>query len=206
MKRGWTRFWRGASVWLLLPATVFTAGSAPALRLATGIFQALPGTAKRANELELAGLHPGRDALAAAVKLYGNGVLPALDDDKVVTWQDACRGQSLRVEADAGGVIQFITVQADDHPGDCSKRADSRARVNPWRTGHGLAISDSRARVIALYGSPNSGGPSTGDHRQLDMLYYAFDWAGSDVPQVMEVYCDRVSGKVVEIVLSGPSL
>jgi hypothetical protein len=38
------------------------------------------------------------------------------------------------------------------------------------------------------------------------MLYYAFDWAGADVPQVMEVYCDTTTGRVVEITLSAPSL
>ncbi|HEV2101325.1 MAG TPA: hypothetical protein VGR58_00970 [Candidatus Acidoferrum sp.] len=42
------------------------------------------------------------------------------------------------------------------------------------------------------------------------MWYYAFDWAGADVPQVMEVLCTRETdgkpGRVVEITLAGPSL
>jgi hypothetical protein len=37
-------------------------------------------------------------------------------------------------------------------------------------------------------------------------MYYAFDWAGSSVPQVMEVFCARDSGRVMEITLAYPSL
>jgi hypothetical protein len=41
-------------------------------------------------------------------------------------------------------------------------------------------------------------------------MYYAFDWAGPDVPQVMEVLCskekDGQSGRVLEITLAAPSL
>jgi len=42
------------------------------------------------------------------------------------------------------------------------------------------------------------------------LLYYAFDWAGPDVPQVMEVVCtapkDGSSGRVAEITLAAGSL
>jgi hypothetical protein len=42
------------------------------------------------------------------------------------------------------------------------------------------------------------------------LLYYAFDWAGPDVPQVMEVLCaveqDGKLGRVVEITLAASSL
>jgi hypothetical protein len=42
------------------------------------------------------------------------------------------------------------------------------------------------------------------------LWYYAFDWAGPDVPQVMEVVCTREkdgqAGRVVEITLAAPSL
>jgi len=42
------------------------------------------------------------------------------------------------------------------------------------------------------------------------LLYYAFDWAGPEVPQVMEVVCtapkDGTPGKVVEITLAAGSL
>jgi hypothetical protein len=66
------------------------------------------------------------------------------------------------------------------------------------------------ARARALYGQPNSRGPSTKGGQQLELLYYAFDWAGPDVPQVMEVLCapdrDGKPGRVVEITLAAPSL
>jgi hypothetical protein len=61
-----------------------------------------------------------------------------------------------------------------------------------------------------LYGQPGSRGPSTKDGQQLELLYYAFDWAGPDVPQVMAVLCTPGSnakpGRVVEITLMAPSL
>jgi hypothetical protein len=185
--------------------TALAAGSAPSPRTIVADLHALPSTAKRVDELELAGLRPGRDTLTTARKLYGGGRSEP-DDSSAITWRDPCRGQSLHVEAGDAGVIQFITVQAEDHSGDCRGSAAPRAHAGSWRTGRGLALGDAKTRVIDLYGAPNSGGPSTDNHQELDMLYYAFDWAGSDVPQVMEVYSDRATGRVAEITLSGPSL
>ena len=64
--------------------------------------------------------------------------------------------------------------------------------------------------VLKLYGEPDSRSPSTKDGQPLELWYYAFDWAGADVPQVMEVLCTREAegkpGQVVEITLAGPSL
>ena len=66
------------------------------------------------------------------------------------------------------------------------------------------------AHALELYGQPGSRGPSTKDGQQLELLYYAFDWAGPDVPQVMAVLCAPGSkakpGRVVEITLMAPSL
>ena len=42
--------------------------------------------------------------------------------------------------------------------------------------------------------------------RELEFLFYAFDWAGPEVPQVMEVTCERSTGRVVKITLAFPSL
>ena len=79
-----------------------------------------------------------------------------------------------------------------------------------WLTGHGLLIGSSCSRTFELYGQPGSRGPSTKDGQQLELLYYAFDWAGPDVPQVMAVLCTPGSsakpGRVVEITLMAPSL
>ena len=166
---------------------------------------------RHANELALAGLRPGKDTLAGAKKLYAEKHLVASPEDNAWTWKDVCERGTLRVETDDHGVVQFITVSAEVETGegplgDCGEKADARRRSEMWRTGRGLALGDSRARVIALYGAPNSGGPSTGGNRELELMFYAFDWAGSDVPQVMEVYCDRATSRVVQITLAFPSL
>lgn len=33
--------------------------------------------------------------------------------------------------------------------------------------------------------------PSTRDGQPLELLHYAFDWGGADVPQLMEALCNR---------------
>jgi hypothetical protein len=79
-----------------------------------------------------------------------------------------------------------------------------------FSTGMGLRLGDSAARMVQFYGQTNSRSPSTKDGQQLELLYYAFDWAGPDVPQLMEVLCsmekDGEPGRVVEIALAASSL
>jgi hypothetical protein len=41
---------------------------------------------------------------------------------------------------------------------------------------------------------------------QLELWLYSFDWAGSAVPQVMEVSCSASSKQVVAITLAASSL
>ena len=81
---------------------------------------------------------------------------------------------------------------------------------SPWKTGLGLRVNDLAPKVVQLYGPPDSKSPSTRDGQPLELWYYAFDWAGPDVPQVMEVLCTREQdgkpGRVVEITLAAPSL
>lgn len=78
------------------------------------------------------------------------------------------------------------------------------------RTGLGLRLTDTANRVRRIYGKPDSVSPSTKDGQRLELWYYAFDWAGPDVPQVMEVVCtvgkDGEPGRVVEITLAASSL
>jgi hypothetical protein len=61
-------------------------------------------------------------------------------------------------------------------------------------------------RAAELYGTPESHSPSVRGSRKLELLFYSFDWAGGDVPQSMEVYCDAASGWLVEITLASASL
>ena len=63
---------------------------------------------------------------------------------------------------------------------------------------------------VPKVGNPDSHGPSTRAGQPLELLYCAFDWAGPDVPQVMQVVCtpekDGQPGQVVEITLAASSL
>jgi hypothetical protein len=134
-------------------------------------------------------------------------------------WQDSCRRQLLSIIPDPTGTILEVRValanpnrRPNSNAGSastawCASTTETHSR---WTTGHGLVIGDACSRVLALYGQPGSRGPSTKDGQQLELLYYAFDWAGPDVPQVMAVLCtpekNAKPGRVVEITLAAPSL
>jgi hypothetical protein len=175
---------------------------------------------QRNDELTLAGLRPGQDDVGKAQRLFQKPSVTKFDGTNHI-WQDPCRHQSLSIIADASsGTILEVRVAENNSkfasgagasPGqtnqDCSTQVESRSR---WVTGHGLLIGAPCPRVLALYGQPGSRGPSTKDGQQLELLYYAFDWAGPDVPQVMAVLCtpekNAQPGRVVEITLMAPSL
>jgi hypothetical protein len=115
----------------------------------------------------------------------------------------------LVVETDAAGLIQ--TIRATRHfdqrqPANCADTVSA----TKWATGRGLRLGDRAVRAAELYGKPDSRSPSTKSGQRLELLYYAFDWAGADVPQVMEVVCtvgkDGGPGLVVEITLAASSL
>ena len=159
--------------------------------------------AKRVNELTLAGLRPGKDNAARASGMYRKW-LPGPDrKEDQLSWWDECHGLKLVVDLDGKQKIQVLRLTKWAIAGDCFKPA-------PWKTGHGLRVGDSTEKVAQLYGEPDSRSPSTKDGQPLELWYYAFDWAGPDVPQVMEVLCtkekDGQPGRVVEITLAAPSL
>ena len=203
MKRGWTRFSLSASALLLLwsPARAQLRGSLSKAE-ATSNSVSPHGFA----ELTLAGLRPGRDAIGKAQRLFQKPEA-ITDNGTAQTWQDTCRNEALSVIADPSGSILEVRVT---YAALESKRNCANAARNHWTTGHGLILGDSCSRAVALYGQPNSRGPSTKSGQQLELLYYAFDWAGPDVPQVMEVLCtpgkDSQPGRIVEITLAAPSL
>jgi hypothetical protein len=195
LKRGWTRFWVSASLAALGFAGI-TSGP-PSLR-------ADQNTLKR-NELRLASLRPGRDSVARARSLYGKPKSGA-KGDTTFFWTTDLRSERLTVTTDSQGVIQEIRAERRDNV----VIMDGEPQGSPWRTGKNLAIGDLAARVEKLYGKPDSRSPSTKGGQRLELLYYAFDWAGPDVPQVMEVVCtvgkDGQPGRVVEITLAASSL
>ncbi len=160
----------------------------------------------RANELTLAELRPGRDSASRAVQLYKEPSNKTGDQETQMVWSATCQTQTLSIDLDAARRIQVVrTVELDWSLGDCVKRTSG-----PWQTGRGLRVGDPAAKVVRLYGEPDSRSPSTKDGQPLELWYYAFDWAGPDVPQVMEVLCtkekERQPGHVVEITLAAPSL
>jgi len=164
--------------------------------------------AHRMNELTLAGLRPGRDTRGKAIQLFRKPIASTDSQNNQLSWASGCNLQTLTMDVDADGKIQVIRATAAEAKGamlDCKS-----VQPTSWRTGNGLRIGDAASRVAELYGQPDSRSPSTKDGQPLELWYYAFDWAGADVPQVMEVLCtvekNGSTGRVVEITLAAPSL
>lgn len=198
MKLGSTKFWLCVS----LAAASFPAGAA------ARVFSAAGQTATRhTNETLLAGLRPGRDTFAIAEKRFKIKNLSEEPNSSSKEWRDDCSGRSIHLELDAKSVIQSVTITTlGAQEGKCTDRRPDFLDPRNWLTGLGLRMGDSQDRVVGLYGEPNSSGPASKHGQELALMYYQFDWAGSDVPQVMEVLCARDTGRVVEITLAFPSL
>jgi len=159
------------------------------------------------NETLLAGLRPGRDTFAVAEKRFKLKNLAESQDSEIKEWRDDCSGRSIRLELDAKSTIQSITITTlGFQEGKCSDKRVEFLDPKNWVTGTGLRIGDPQDRIIDYYGEPNSSGPAAKNGQELELMSYQFDWAGSDVPQVMEVLCARDTGRVVEITLEFPSL
>jgi hypothetical protein len=194
LKRGWTRFLVSVSL-----AALGFAG------VAAGARSRRDQDSLKQNELRLASLRPGRDTIAKARSLYGKPKSGA-KGDTTFSWTTDLRSERLTVTTDSQGLIQEIRAERRDDV----VVMDGDPLRSPWRTGKSLAIGDPAGRVEKLYGKPDSRSPSTKGGQRLELLYYAFDWAGPDVPQVMEVACtggkNGEPGRVVEITLAASSL
>jgi len=163
-------------------------------------------TARRVNELTLAGLRPGRASAKHAIRLLGEPAGNAEPDySNHLDWFDHCRGLLLTVDLDKQNRIPTVRLSRQTPIGEACD-----VRTSPWKTGHGLRVYDETSLLQRTYGNPDSKSPSTRDGQPLELWYYAFDWAGPDVPQVMEILCTREKegqpGRVVEITLAAPSL
>ena len=197
MKRAWTRFWLSASALTIL-ASLSGASSKQAPRPA--------GRVTRKNELTLAGLRPGRDGVEKAVGLYRKPDI-GKNGASQFSWEQGCRKETLHITTDSRGTIEEVRVEFHENVVvlDCVPEGRSS-----WRTGRNLVTGDAVSRAIKLYGEPDSRSPSTKDGQQLELLYYAFDWAGPDVPQILTVLCtvqkDDKPARVVEITLDASSL
>jgi hypothetical protein len=191
----------------VLRRALFLTGVASALVCGQSVRKpiAKKAAAAHANELTLAGLRPGVDTVSRAIAKYKAPEIGKKGETQF-SWEDVCRVESLFLDTDGSGKVE--TIRVTSHPKSTMADCDKTPR-SPWRTGRGLAVYDSARHVIELYGEPDSRSPSTRDGQPLELWYYQFDWAGADVPQVMEVLCTKKDGQpsqVVEIMLAAPSL
>ncbi len=194
MRRASKKFWQLASAASILMLAVPAAPEARA--------------SKRVNELSLAGLRPGHDRLESPQKNFRE-----LDRDESVTdallWGDICTHRELRVEVDSNKIVQTITVDNNYKPeimAKCLAIVMAPGRLKLLASGQGLQLGDPCSRIADLYGRPESQSPSVRGSEQLELWLYSFDWAGSAVPQVMEVSCSASSKQVVAITLAASSL
>ena len=191
MRRGWTKFLQCTS---LLVATALSASALWAQRAAAP---------KPMNEVTLAGLRPGRDSVASAYKHYKQKYMASKTDATSKEWRDTCTGHSLALTLDSHSVIQEITASLlVPRDGNCDNRRFEFLNLDDWVTGKGLRLGDSRNRVVELYGEPSSSEPVVRDEADFELLRFDFAALGADVPQEMQIYCQRDSGRVVEITLS----
>jgi len=196
------KFWLCASLALAAAGAGAAAGGARISPRGAGQIVAHHG-----NETLLAGLRPGRDTFAVAEKRFKAKNLSEEANSGSKEWRDDCSGRSIRLEVDAKSVIQSVTITTlGSQEGKCSDRRPDFLDPRNWLTGLGLRMGDSQDRVVGLYGEPNSSGPASKNGQELELMYFQFDWAGSDVTPVMEVLCARDTGRVVEITLAFPSL
>jgi hypothetical protein len=197
LRRGLKRFWLLVSV-----VAVVALATQAGLRA---------GGPKRVNELTLAGLRPGKDSLEKASKKFGEeSKIKASDDSNSHSWQVNCLLDDLVVEAGPNGIIRNVTVSvshaADHIIIDCSDRGSSRAFSSRFGSGRNLLLRDRFGRIEEIYGKAESRSPSLKGSDKLELYLYKFDWAGTDVPQVMEVSCDTSSQTVAEITLAAATL
>jgi hypothetical protein len=194
LRRGWTKFSQCTSlvVAAALSATAFAAQRTNA--------------PKTANEVTLAGLRPGRDSLNTAFKRYKQKYLVNKTSTDSKEWRDACTGHSMVLGLDPNSVIQEITVSVlVPRDGNCNNRRFEFLNLDDWVTGKGLRLGDSRNHVVELYGEPSSSEPVVRDDADFEVLQFDFAGVGADAPQAMRVYCQRDSGRVVEITLVASS-
>jgi hypothetical protein len=161
----------------------------------------------RSYELTLASLRPGKSKISRAISLNKSLGSPS-EDNGTTVWFDRSACEKINFDADTHGLIESIRVSV--HVFNGQKACASVSSDAGWKTGKGLSLRLPCLEATRIYGEPTSRSPSTKNGQPLELLYYAFDWAGPDVPQVMEVVCtapkDGSRGQVVEITLAASSL
>ena len=196
MRHGWKKFWLLASL-AAIPWNSTGVSAAPSAQ-----------DQARVNELTLAGLRPGRDKIDFPKKIF-RGLQQEEAAADGFLWGDACTHRDLRVEVDSERLIRTVTVSTYYKPeiaAKCLEAPNPPTHFEELKSGHGLLLGDPCSRVTRIYGKPESETPSVKGTDQLELYFYAFGWAGSEVPQVMEISCSQATGKVVEMMLAASSL
>jgi hypothetical protein len=202
LRRASKRFWLLVSVAAVVAALAIQRGSGA-------------GGMKRVNELTLAGARPGRDHIQDAERAnreYVHSYRREIDDrssSRAIlrgesVWSDICHLERLTMSVGADGIIRSIEISRI--PGAIDADCETNLKPNPWGTGRGLSFRDQCTRIEEIYGKAESRSPSVKGSDKLELYLYTFDWAGPDVPQVMEVSCDVSSQTVAEITLAASSL
>ena len=167
------------------------------------------------NELTLAGLRPGRTSLASAEKRLGGGWQhPSRDEKDMYVWCDASTRLRLSLEVQSG-IVHVVTVekflprplgQTRERPGQnvaSHPRPDActaTLRPSVARTGRGVKLGDTPARLKSVYGKPFFQGPASWEGRNVDLIVFNFSWAGPHLPQILESSFDN--GRLVKMTLS----
>ena len=187
--------------WLLVSVVV-----AVVLALQLGL---RAGGPKRVNELTLAGMRPGRDTIEKAQRRYKQSLRRGvLGDPNLFQVDDPCNNRMLAINEAASGIVDSIVVgpTVGRLVIDCTPESYFPRAKDRWRTSHDLGVGSSCGRIEEIYGKAESRSPSVKGSDKLELYLYKFDWAGPDVPQVMEVSCDASSQTVVEITLAASTL
>ena len=199
MKLASTRFWLCASALLVLSGLAFAQVPANVAKSAA--------KEMRANEFTLAGLRPGKQNRPQVAVLRNTFGAPRSEEGLTV-WFDEKACEKLNVDLDKKRLVQTVRLSVNVFNGQ--KTCMLVQAGQGWKTGRGLSLRSVCTDATRYYGEPDSRSPSTKNGQPLELLYYAFDWAGPDVPQVMEVVCtaekDGKPGRVVEITLAAGSL
>ncbi|HXE30299.1 MAG TPA: hypothetical protein VN515_00705 [Terriglobales bacterium] len=153
------------------------------------------------NELTLAGLRPGASRISAAIARFGRHWRhPTPDEADLYIWCDARNRLQLSLEAKPDGTIQVVTVdRLWDAPAAGACGATLPEEVG--RTGRGVRLGDTVARLDGVYGHPFFDGPSSWDGHDVHFVVFNFSWAGTDKPQILESSFDD-AGKLVKLTLS----